>query len=299
MTYLIIGEYFTAIDLAEIGTELDKQEHNFMYNSEQSTYNNDHEKQQQSSSNFDDSGFFSIQVLQKALSSFNLELIPYQSQNPIALAAQKDPITQQAYICNFKEHWYTIRKFAGIYWFNLNSLFKKPQYVSDTYLSVLLAQLVTDGYSIFIVNGVLPQCQGDETIGHVPKEIIVAEFSASTEINRPNTSGRSQFYQDDTIDDDDDADMKAAIEASLKHDENEVKHDYSFQNAIRSSESELGDDDLKRAIELSLQNNNNKIEEKESVVEKQQATNQTVDLDEVRRKRLEFLDKLQNPKDQA
>ena len=267
-----------------------------MYNPESA--NRSHEQQQ--SSNYDDSGFFSIQVLQKALTTFSLELIPYQSQNQIALVAKNDPTTQLAYICNFKEHWYSIRKFAGSYWFNLNSLFKKPQYVSDTYLSVLLAQLVTDGYSIFIVNGTLPECQADHTLLGVPREVLMVQYGATLETKTKSTVGRSQFYEN-AFDDDDDQDMRAAIEASLKHDESEIKSDFSYQNAIKSSETELEENELKRAIELSLLNDSEpQISKNESVAASSQnvATNQPVDVDELRKKRLEYLDKLaQKPKE--
>lgn len=301
---LLQSEYFSAVDLAEIASDLDKQEQYFMYDRE----SGNRSLEQQQSSNYDDSGFFSIQVLQKALTSFSLELIPYQSQNQIALLAQSDPTTQLAYICNFKEHWYSIRKFAGTYWFNLNSLFKKPQYVSDTYLSVLLAQLVTDGYSIFIVNGNLPQCQADDTLIGVPKEVLMAQYAAPIEAKK--TVNRSQFYENN-FDDDDDDNMRAAIEASLKHDEHEIKSDFSYQNAIKSSENEYiesEENEIKRAIELSLQNESGgdaiKVDpqiEKNEVpnTSKSFATNQPVNTEEIRRKRLEKIEKLnQKPKEE-
>ena len=46
---------------------------------------------QQPSSNFDDSGFFSVQVLSEALSVWSLDMILYNSQNPIAQQARVDP----------------------------------------------------------------------------------------------------------------------------------------------------------------------------------------------------------------
>lgn len=67
----------------------------------------------------------------------------------------------QAYICNYVEHWFTIRKF-GSQWFNLNSLLSNPEPISDTYLSLFLKQLQTEGYSIFIVYGILPHSDADQ-----------------------------------------------------------------------------------------------------------------------------------------
>lgn len=46
---------------------------------------------QQPSNNYDDSGFFSIQVLQEAVRVWGLELVPFTSQNPVAQDAQQDP----------------------------------------------------------------------------------------------------------------------------------------------------------------------------------------------------------------
>ena len=39
----------------------------------------------------DDSGYFSVQVISSALKNFGLELVPYNSTEPIAITAQEDP----------------------------------------------------------------------------------------------------------------------------------------------------------------------------------------------------------------
>ena len=46
---------------------------------------------QQPSSNYDDSGFFSVQVIDNALRVWGLELLQYNSQNEIARRARDDP----------------------------------------------------------------------------------------------------------------------------------------------------------------------------------------------------------------
>ena len=46
---------------------------------------------QQPSSNYDDSGFFSIQVIQEAVRVWGLELVPFTSSNDIAQQARQDP----------------------------------------------------------------------------------------------------------------------------------------------------------------------------------------------------------------
>lgn len=71
---LLQGDYYSAVDLAQIGEQLDKQEHIHM--SEAGTSTNDYQQfLAQDSSNYDDSGFFSIQVLQKALEVIQIKTL--------------------------------------------------------------------------------------------------------------------------------------------------------------------------------------------------------------------------------
>jgi hypothetical protein len=77
-----------------------------------------------------------------------------------------------AFICNFREHWLTIRR-LGSQWFNLNSLYTGPELISDTYLSLTLAQLQRDGYSIYLIMGVLPDCPAHQLLSVTP--VVQAE----------------------------------------------------------------------------------------------------------------------------
>uniref|UniRef100_A0A8C2V635 ubiquitinyl hydrolase 1 n=1 Tax=Chinchilla lanigera TaxID=34839 RepID=A0A8C2V635_CHILA len=72
-----------------------------------------HEKQEGSlcpSGNMDDSGFFSIQVISNALKVWGLELIcstvEYQR-------LRIDTVNEKSFICNYKEHWFTVRKLGN------------------------------------------------------------------------------------------------------------------------------------------------------------------------------------------
>ena len=47
---------------------------------------------QQGSSNFDDSGFFSIQVIDKAIQVWGLNLVQFNSQDPVAREARQSPM---------------------------------------------------------------------------------------------------------------------------------------------------------------------------------------------------------------
>lgn len=71
-----------------------------------------------------------------------------------------------AFILNLEEHWFTLRRFGdanpvidldegqGI-WFDLNSFLKSPQWISRTYLGMLIQQLEAEGvYSVLLVHPV-------------------------------------------------------------------------------------------------------------------------------------------------
>ncbi|KAG8194766.1 hypothetical protein JTE90_026406 [Oedothorax gibbosus] len=162
LNVLLQAPYFTAVDLATLASQVDDQERSRM--AEGGLHSEDYRRfMQQPSSNVDDSGYFSVQVIAYALKVWNLELIPYNSQNPLADVARKNPTKQSAYICNFRDHWFTIRK-IGNQWFNLNSLLVGPELISDTYLSLFLAQLQEEGYSIFLVEGKLPDSPADKIL---------------------------------------------------------------------------------------------------------------------------------------
>lgn len=53
----------------------------------------------------------------------------------------------QAYICHFEDHWFALRK-IGTTWFVLNSLFKSPRIVSETFMELYITQLYTEGFLI-------------------------------------------------------------------------------------------------------------------------------------------------------
>lgn len=211
---LLQGDYFSAVDLATFASELDKIEKEFL----SANTSLIHE-----SSNYDDSGFFSIQVIQKALSSFNLDLTQFTSASDLAKQARADPTGQRAYVLNFKAHWYTIRKISS-YWFNLNSMLKKPELISDTYLSVLLAQLQNDGYHVFIVGGELPRSVAETKLREAP--INTKQVLASQALERKHNTGEGGSSQSSNFDDD--ADLKRAIQQSLY--ENDLELDAQSKN---------------------------------------------------------------------
>ncbi|KAJ1344176.1 hypothetical protein BSLG_001316 [Batrachochytrium salamandrivorans] len=138
---LLQGSYFTAVDLSQLALQLDEEEAAAMaesnINGVESEDFRDSSKQARSITMILDSSLFN---------------------------------GEQAFICNLDEHWFTLRRFGGSpnRWYNLNSLFKEPKYVSETYLGMFISQLEMEGYSIFVVLGDLAVCEADLLALQVP-----------------------------------------------------------------------------------------------------------------------------------
>ncbi|KAJ8659675.1 hypothetical protein O0I10_004654 [Lichtheimia ornata] len=212
---LLQGSYFTAVDLATIGQKLDERERAVVGSS----------TALQQGCNYDDSGYFSIQVIQEALSVWDLELIPWRSEE--AADARDHPENEVAYVCHLDQHWFTLRKFSVPWrWYNLNSTQSTPILVSETYLGMLLSQIQNENYSVFVVRGTLPTCEADQIAPTLP--------NPSTAPNESPTAFSGQGYSlvdNDTengiIDNEDDEEIQLAkaIEASLQPQEKSVDMD--------------------------------------------------------------------------
>uniref|UniRef100_A0A8D2ZMD4 ubiquitinyl hydrolase 1 n=1 Tax=Scophthalmus maximus TaxID=52904 RepID=A0A8D2ZMD4_SCOMX len=224
---LLQGEYFTPVDLSSIAHQLDEEERmrmaeGGMASEEYRTF------LQQPSGNMDDSGFFSIQVISNALRVWGLELILFNSREYQSLMI--NPINENAFICNYKEHWFTIRK-LGQQWFNLNSLLTGPELISDTYLALFLAQLQQEGYSIFVIRGNLPECEAEQ----------ILRFMRVQQQQRPRLIGE------------DEAQTKVGfvVEDEVVDEDEELKRALALSRQDIDVEDEEAD--LRRAIQLSMQ----------------------------------------------
>ncbi|XP_030855132.1 ataxin-3 isoform X2 [Strongylocentrotus purpuratus] len=221
---LLQGSYFSAVDLASIAQDLDDVEGAHM--AEGGVDSVEYLRfQEQPSTNMDDSGFFSVQVISKALFVWELVSIPIGSSE--AGIASVYPERECAFICNFREHWLTIRK-LGNQWFNLNSLLTGPELISDTYLSMFLAQLQKEGYSIFVIRGSLPECEADQLLRLIPAVQTHPPKLLSDDAQSSNQKASTGVgvTQDD---------LQKALEASR-----------GFTSGYK------GDDELQAAIQLSL-----------------------------------------------
>ncbi|KAH6914058.1 machado-joseph disease 1 [Coprinopsis sp. MPI-PUGE-AT-0042] len=216
---LLQGHYFTAPDLSVIASGLDTLEE---------SYEDDRGR---TSTNMDDTGFFSVQVLEKALEVWGLNLVRWRSE---ALREYQDrPYVQLGFILNLEQHWFTLRRFGPAlpsisddpgegHWFNLNSFNTAPEWVSKTYLGMVLQQSEAEGYSVFAVVQVdpeaplaLPRVLADEIAATLPGPTSAAPPSSAASKGRMSPSvSHPEGLQVDNFEDED-WELQAALQASL------------------------------------------------------------------------------------
>ncbi|PSN48441.1 Ataxin-3 [Blattella germanica] len=267
---LLQGSYFTPVDLASLAQQMDDEERIRMAESGVDT--EEYRRfLEQPSGNYDDSGYFSVQVISSALEVWGLELVPYNSTEPRALEAQQCPEAMQAFICNYRDHWFTIRR-LGYQWFNLNSLLTGPELISDTYLAMFLAQLQQEGYSIFVVFGPFPECDADTLLRIVPAvQTVKPRLLASAKSNNASNMGSSQNKSSEE-------DLQRAIKLSLGAQE-ELPPGQAGCDSSRSSNS----------YQASGSNGCDSECSSNGMPEVRSSTN-LIDAEDVRRKRLAYLE---------
>lgn len=136
---LLQGPVFSAPDLADIALSLDRTERAIASG----------DRPPLESSNVDEMGNFSIQVLRNALQIYNVALISWSSSDE----SGSDPLQEQlGFIINRQSHWFAIRRINGKWW-NLNSSQEKPEIISTFHLAAFLSQLRADNYYVFIARG--------------------------------------------------------------------------------------------------------------------------------------------------
>ncbi|CAN8268104.1 unnamed protein product [Cochlearia groenlandica] len=230
------GPFFSEIDLAAVASDLDGKERQVMLEGVASSAADESAAGEgfssgdfysEESHNVSLGGDFSIQVLQKALEVWALQVIPFNS--PGAEPAQVDPELENAFICHLHDHWFCIRKVNGE-WYNFDSLLAAPKNLSKFYLSAYLDSLKGSGWSIFIVKGNFPQeCpmssngfgqwlspEDAERITKTTSSVTSAvnnRASDNVDQQRPNQLlSREEVRAFSEMEDDD---LKAAIAASL------------------------------------------------------------------------------------
>ncbi|XP_009593039.1 ataxin-3 homolog [Nicotiana tomentosiformis] len=215
------GPFFSEFDLAAVASDLDRAERQMMVQG-----GGDFVPEQSHNVSLD--GDFSIQVLQKALGVWDLQIIPLDS--PVAEPAQIDPELESAFICHLQDHWFCIRKVNGE-WYNFDSLKAAPEHLSKFYLSAYLDSLKGFGWSIFLVRGKFPkECpisSSEASNGYgqwlLPEDAERITKSCNAAQRTGGRSGQTswpsdphrQYEEEGMLLDQEDEDLKAAIAASL------------------------------------------------------------------------------------
>ncbi|KAG8984339.1 hypothetical protein FRB90_005390 [Tulasnella sp. 427] len=183
---------FSAPDLASIAAHLDEEE--------RAVTEPNPGRSNPRSRNMDDTGFFSIQVLESALKIYDLKLQP-------------------GFILNLEQHWYALRRFGQLghnfHWFNLNSFETEPKWISTTFLGMTLQQAEDEGYSVFVVKALDPL--GDNAQDPLPCGADDIAVTIPPQTSNPNISNISNLaMQDLGLDLDDDPELQMALQASLQ-----------------------------------------------------------------------------------
>lgn len=104
------------------------------------------------STNVDEAGNFSIQVLKAALQEQYHLVLDYLTEEVLQ---GKDITEMQGFICHKSDHWFALRNIGGRFW-NLNSTTERPEAVSHFALAKEMQQTRKLGYTIFAIPSGLP-----------------------------------------------------------------------------------------------------------------------------------------------
>jgi hypothetical protein len=196
----------------------------------------------------------------------------------------------------------------------------RPEYIFDSYLSVLLAQMASDGYSVFVVTGNIPRSDADAYCESVPVPdpvLLQQHLRDAREQKQQQKNKRAKVGADksdvggkghvlggggggsgqggmDGMDemDGEDVELQRALAISMmggqSHQSKESGNDYGVDGEDDDDDA----DELEKAIMLSLSKKND-VEETTKVttqaqIEAEKRPEET-DAEMVRRKRLEKL----------
>ncbi|GAA5827635.1 hypothetical protein JCM5353_008752 [Sporobolomyces roseus] len=153
---LLQSELFSPASLADIARELDALESAQLDPGTRL-------RGETSSQNVDESGFFSVQVAEKALEVLGLRLVRWGNRELAHM--HNNPEQIEAFLLNHQMHWFSIRRFAPNRFYNLDSCTPQPTWVSEMSLGLHLREFELQGYSIFAITPspeshlhVLPPC---------------------------------------------------------------------------------------------------------------------------------------------
>ncbi|GAA5950516.1 hypothetical protein JCM3765_000515 [Sporobolomyces pararoseus] len=163
---LLQSELFSPASLADIARELDALESAQLDPGTRL-------RGEVGSQNVDESGFFSVQVAEKALEVLGLRLVRWGSEELIHVHSNPEQI--EGFLLNYQLHWFSIRRFAPNRFYNLDSCIPEPTWISEMYLGLQLREFELKGYSIFAIVpsaeshiGGLPPCDASSIAPSLP-----------------------------------------------------------------------------------------------------------------------------------
>uniref|UniRef100_A0A7S4UKW6 ubiquitinyl hydrolase 1 n=1 Tax=Guillardia theta TaxID=55529 RepID=A0A7S4UKW6_GUITH len=221
---LLQDQEFDEIQLADIAADIDRRERQALGSGRIDS--------DLSSANVRADGFFSVQVILEALMTRGYQCMHLGSSETAGVL--KSPEKEIGFILNRSEHWFSLRR-LGKYWFDVNSMYEKPKFVSDSYLGMLLMQMKNDGYSVFVVRGNFPQtsiekdnrrleelvqaCSDNQLSGPVAsqsKTTASSAFSGSGySLQEDNSAEIQAAFASAGVDPQEDPELAAAIAESL------------------------------------------------------------------------------------
>jgi ataxin-3 len=261
------GAYFTAVDLAQIAREFDELERQAMLEAGADTPEAIRFLAEDSS-NVAGDGNFSVQVLERALASFSVQLERVRPNTPTGRELLRTAATtQRAFIANQGEHWLTLRKIdvgQESLWFNLNSLEDAPQIMSHLYVDAYLTSLYEQGsYDLFLVRGELPPASQSLEGGGAWFSVVCENGSSlplifdhlgnpvtATKAKARSKSKRTQRASSESDDDSDD-DLRRAIDESKRS--APVPKQRNVETVRLDDDDDDDDEALKAALALSMQ----------------------------------------------
>jgi len=245
---LLQGPKFTEIDLMQIAEQISKEEEELIRASAVSDTRDEDLSawlRTEQNAHVDESGNFSLPVLERALNSlYNLRIIRWGS-SALNQQTYSEPEKLNAFILNYGNHWFSIIKVAGV-WYDMNSLSgcpylkAQPKRISDFYLQSYIQALQANKHSVFVVDGKLPEhMYQEDKLGAWYKPSDIMTLAAFDEKKKQLMKGSDDSKMD--------ANLQAAIQASLGNDLS------SFGNNQSSFVDSTSEARLAMAIAQSLQ----------------------------------------------
>jgi len=257
---LLQNAYFTEVDFSEIALALDKCEKQLMM--ESGTESSDFLKYMAEDSNrVNAGGNFSVQVLRKSLETMGLQVINAYSED--AKGVMENPVKEEGFVCHLLNHWFSVRKLNG-HWFNLNSIQKKPTYITPFFLSTYLQSLKMEKYMIYVIKGSFPKIMegGGDLSGRENWFNAAPIIAAKGGIALSPVDKKQTISSSSAIDLTGDDALKRVIEASRKEEQERLQKEEGDEMEMAFEESEL-----LQAKQLSIRLNQMQREEEQKEME--------------------------------